>query len=426
MFVDEAQIKVRAGKGGNGCVAFRREKFVPRGGPSGGDGGDGGSVVLESTSRMNTLIHFRFQPEQSAENGRQGEGSKCTGRTGKDLVLRVPAGTLVYDAESNELLHDFDSAGQRFAVARGGHGGRGNVHFKSARFQTPGLATRGGTGQERHVRRELGLLADSGLVGAPNAGKSSLLARLSAARPKVAPYPFTTLEPVLGVVQAGDSGVVVADLPGLIEGASQGAGLGMAFLRHVRRARVLVHVVDGSGLEGNPFEAFQAIDAELGAYSEDLLERPRIVAFNKLDLLEARELWPDFEALVLADGYEAVAVSAASGVGLRELVGRTVGMLADAAPAPRPEPEETAVLRPSPVDEPAQLFRRSDGAYVVRDARLEGLARKLNFDTPDAADYFQRQLDRSGVTERLERAGTTAGDTVVVGELEFEWMGPGL
>ncbi|MCY3958587.1 MAG: GTPase ObgE [Chloroflexi bacterium] len=425
-FFDEASIYVRAGSGGDGVSHFRREKYVPRGGPDGGDGGRGGDVVLRARSNLHALTAFRYKRRFIAANGGRGEGKKRHGANGEGVTVDVPCGTVAYDDRTGAVLADLVEEGQTVVVAEGGRGGLGNVHFKSARFQTPELATRGGGGQERQVRLELELLADIGLVGAPNAGKSSLLARLSAARPKVAPYPFTTLEPVLGVVQAGDSGVVFADLPGLIEGASGGAGLGMAFLRHVRRARVLVHVVDGSGLEGDPFEAFQAIDAELGAFSEDLLERPRIVAFNKMDLLEARELWPDFEALVLAEGYEAVAVSAASGTGLRELVGRTVGVLAEAPPAPRPEPEETAVLRPSPVDEPAQLFRRSDGAYVVRDARLEGLARKLNFDTPDAADYFQRQLDRRGVTERLERAGTTAGDTVVVGELEFEWMAPGL
>ena len=425
-FFDEASIYVRAGSGGNGVAHFRREKFVPRGGPDGGDGGDGGDVVLRARANLHALTAFRYKRRFIAANGGPGEGKKRHGANGEGVIVDVPCGTVAYDQETGAVLADLVDEGQSVVVASGGRGGHGNVRFKSARFQAPSLATRGASGEERQVRLELEMLADIGLVGAPNAGKSSLLARLSAARPKVAPYPFTTLEPVLGVVPAGDSGVVFADLPGLIEGASQGAGLGMAFLRHVRRARVLVHVVDGSGLEGDPFEAFQAIDAELGAFSADLLERPRLVAFNKMDLQEAREQWPDFRALVLAEGYEAVAVSAGSGVGLRELVGRTVAMLADAPPATRPQPEDTPVLRPAPLDEPAHLFRRSDGAYVVRDPRLERLARRLNFDTPDAADYFQRQLDRSGVTERLERAGTVAGDTVVVGDLEFEWMGFGL
>ncbi len=425
-FFDEAGIYVRAGSGGNGVAHFRREKYVPRGGPDGGDGGRGGDVLLRARANLHALTAFRYRRRFIAANGGPGEGKKRHGANGDSVIVDVPCGAVAYDAQTGAVLADLVDEGQSVVVASGGRGGVGNVHFKSARFQAPALATRGASGEERHIRLELELLADIGLVGAPNAGKSSLLARLSAARPKVAPYPFTTLEPVLGVVPAGDSGVVFADLPGLIEGASTGAGLGIAFLRHVRRARVLVHVVDGSGLEGDPFEAFQAIDAELGAFSADLLERPRLVAFNKMDLREAREQWPDFQALVLAEGYEAVAVSAGSGLGLPELVGRTVGLLAEAPPAPRPAPEETPVLRPTPVDEAAQLFRRSDGAFVVRDQRLEGLARKLNFDTPDAADYFQRQLDRRGVTERLERAGTLAGDTVVVGELEFEWMGLGL
>ncbi len=425
-FFDEAQIYVRAGSGGNGVAHFRREKFVPRGGPDGGDGGRGGDVVLRARANLHALTAFRYTRRFIATNGGPGEGKKRHGANGAGVTVDVPCGTVAYDQETGAVLADLVDEGQSVVVASGGRGGHGNVRFKSARFQAPALATRGASGEECQVRLELELLADIGLVGAPNAGKSSLLARLSAARPKVAPYPFTTLEPVLGVVPAGDSGVVFADLPGLIEGASQGAGLGMAFLRHVRRARVLVHVVDGSGLEGDPFEAFQAIDAELGAFSADLLERPRLVAFNKMDLQEAREQWPDFRALVLAEGYEAVAVSAGSGAGLRELVGRTVAMLADAPPATRPQPEETPVLRPAPMDEPAHLFRRADGAYVVRNPRLERLARRLNFNTPDAADYFQRQLDRQGVTERLEQAGTLAGDTVVVGDLEFEWMGFGL
>ena len=425
-FFDQASIYVRAGSGGNGVAHFRREKYVPRGGPDGGDGGRGGDVVLRARSNLHALTAFRYTRRFIAANGGPGESKKRHGANGDGVTVDVPCGTVAYDGPTGAVLADLVDEDQTVVVAGGGRGGLGNVQFKSARFQSPSLATRGASGEERRVRLELELLADIGLVGAPNAGKSSLLARLSAAKPKVAPYPFTTLEPVLGVVTAGDSGVVFADLPGLIEGASQGAGLGIAFLRHVRRARVLVHVVDGSGLEGDPFEAFQAIDAELGAYSADLLDRPRIVAFNKLDLLEAREQWPDFQALVLAEGYEAVAVSAASGVGLPELVGRTVGMLADAAPAPRPQPEELAVLRPTPLDEPAELFRRADGAYVVHNERLERLASKLNFNTADASDYFQRQLDRSGVTERLEQAGTVAGDTVVVGDLEFEWGGPPL
>lgn len=268
MFVDEAQIKVRAGKGGNGCVAFRREKFVPKGGPSGGDGGDGGSVVLESTSRMNTLTHFRFQPEQGAENGRPGEGSKCTGRTGKDLVLQIPAGTLVYDAESNELLHDFDDAGQRFVVARGGHGGRGNVHFKSSTNRAPRYAEDGTEGQALTLRLRLKLLADVGLVGFPNAGKSTLISKVSAARPKIADYPFTTLQPNLGVVSLGEfDSFVMADIPGLIKGAHDGHGLGDRFLRHIERTKILLHLVDLSDESGRDcVQDYEVVAHELSSF----------------------------------------------------------------------------------------------------------------------------------------------------------------
>ncbi len=424
-FFDEARIYVRAGSGGAGAAHFRREKFVPRGGPDGGDGGRGGDVVLRARANLHALTAFQHRRRFVAPDGAPGEGQRRQGRAGRPVVVDVPCGTVVYDADNGAVIADLVDEGQTQTAARGGAGGAGNERFKSPRFQTPALAMRGARGEERRLHLELELLADAGLVGAPNAGKSSLLARISAARPKAAPYPFTTLQPVLGVVAAGGASIVVADLPGLIEGAAQGAGLGARFLRHVRRARALIHVVDGSGIEGDPIDAFRAIDAELGAYDPHLLARPRVAAFNKMDLGEARRRWPDFQAHVQAAGMEAVAVSAATGRGLSELIGRTATLLAEAPPAPRPEPDSAPVLRPRPVDEDARLFRRADGAFVVRDARLERLAQSLDFRTADAADYFQRRLDRRGVTQRLERAGAKAGDTVVVGELEFEWAADG-
>ena len=425
-FFDEAEIYVRAGAGGDGSSHFRREKYVPRGGPDGGDGGRGGDIIVQAHKNLHALTAFRYRRKFVASDGGAGSRQQRHGRNGESVTIAVPCGTVLLERQSGQVIADLVDEEQSVIVAHGGKGGIGNVHFKSSRFQAPTLSTRGSAGEESHLRLELELIADVGLVGAPNAGKSSLLARLSAARPKVAPYPFTTLEPILGVVSGGASGIVVAALPGLIEGASQGAGLGIKFLRHVRRARVLVHVVDGSGIETDPYEAFRSIDSELETFDTTLTDRPRIVAFNKMDLNEARQAWPDFEAQALAEGYEAAPISVATGDGLDKLVGRVMALLAEAPKPDRPELRKTAVLRPSPVDQDAQLLRRSDGAYVVRDKRLEDIAEKLNFDTPDAAAYFQRQLDRRGITERLERVGTMPGDTVIVGNLEFEWDGPAL
>ncbi|HEV2274075.1 MAG TPA: GTPase ObgE, partial [Acidobacteriaceae bacterium] len=290
MFIDEAKIRVKAGAGGNGCVAFRREKFVPRGGPSGGDGGRGGDVVMESSERHNTLVHFRFNPEHKAERGRHGEGSNCTGREGASIILKVPVGTALYDDETGELVHDFAHPDERIIIAKGGRGGRGNQHFATPTHQAPRESEAGRPGEERSYRLELKLLADAGLVGYPNVGKSTLISRISAAKPKIADYPFTTLEPNLGVVSIGEppheESYVVADIPGLIEGAHLGAGLGIEFLRHIERTRVLVHLVDvsdGSG-RADPVEDFQIIQGELKSFGHGLDEKPTILVASKADV----------------------------------------------------------------------------------------------------------------------------------------------
>ena len=326
MFVDEAVIRVKAGKGGNGCVAFRREKYVPRGGPAGGDGGNGGSVILRSTSRINTLTKFRFQPEQKAENGRHGEGSNCTGRTGRDLVIEVPAGTLVYDADTDELLRDFDGPDQEFLVARGGHGGRGNTHFKSATNRAPRFAEDGTEGQSLTLSLALKLLADVGLVGFPNAGKSTLIARISSARPKIADYPFTTLQPNLGVVDLGDfDSFLVADIPGLIEGAHEGHGLGDRFLRHIERTKILVHLVDLSDLSGrDAVEDFQIISNELSSFSPNLAVKPCIVAGTKLDAMQAPQRMEALRRHCESRGMAFHGISAVTGEGIDSLI-REVG-----------------------------------------------------------------------------------------------------
>ena len=296
MFIDEARIRVKAGDGGNGCVAFRREKFVPRGGPSGGDGGKGGDVVLEASESHNTLVHFRFNPEHKAERGRHGEGSNKTGREGTDVLLKVPVGTILYDEETGEKLHDFAQPGERRVIARGGRGGRGNARFATSTHQAPREAEPGRAGEERTYRLELKLLADVGLVGYPNVGKSTLISRISAARPKIADYPFTTLEPNLGVAVMGKEpeqrSFVVADIPGLIEGAHQGAGLGTQFLRHIERTRLLAHLVDVSDASGrpDPAEDFKVIMGELESFGAGLEEKPMLVVASKMDAANKKKL----------------------------------------------------------------------------------------------------------------------------------------
>src|SRR5499427_2798714 len=296
MFIDEATIRVKAGNGGNGCVAFRREKFVPRGGPSGGDGGHGGDVVMESSEKHNTLVHFRFNPEYKAERGRHGEGSNCTGREGEDVILKVPVGTIVYDELTGELVHDFAGPDERVVIARGGRGGRGNSRFATSTHQAPREHEEGFPGEERALRLELKLLADVGLVGFPNVGKSTLISRISAARPKIADYPFTTLEPNLGVVAVGDKkdeiSFVVADIPGLIEGAHTGAGLGTQFLRHIERTRLLVHLVDVSDASGRTdvVKDVEVIMGELVSFGAHLEDKPTIMAASKVDVANKDKL----------------------------------------------------------------------------------------------------------------------------------------
>jgi GTP-binding protein len=346
VFVDEAKIWVKAGNGGNGCMAFRREKFVPRGGPSGGDGGKGGDVYLESTESDNTLLRYRYNREFRAERGRHGEGSGCHGKSGEDMILHVPVGTVAYDEDSGEQLFDFTSAGQRFRAARGGRGGRGNMHFTRPWHQAPREFEEGQPGEERRLRLELKLLADVGLVGFPNAGKSTLISRISAARPKIADYPFTTLEPHLGVVSADREAApgtgrtfVVADLPGLIEGAHQGVGLGTRFLRHIERTRLLAHLVDTSDAnDRDPVHDFEIICSELRAFSEALVEKPMIVVATKLDATTDRARLERLRDYATKRGLRFFAISSATGEGVQELV----RAMADALEQlPRPQAAET-------------------------------------------------------------------------------------
>ncbi len=320
MFIDEVVISVKAGDGGNGCLAFRREKFVPRGGPSGGDGGRGGDVVLVASEHYNTLLHFRFNPEHSAERGRHGEGSNRTGRDGAGVELPVPVGTIVYDGESGEQLFDFTAPGQTYTVASGGRGGRGNARFTSSTHQAPTEHEDGKPGAALRLRLELKLLADVGLVGFPNAGKSTLISRLSAAKPKIADYPFTTLQPNLGVVQAGDHTFVLADVPGLIEGAHKGCGLGTQFLRHIERTKLLVHMVDASELSGrDPAEDFEVILGELTKFSPELMQKPMIVVATKVDACQDETRLRAIQKKAEQHNFPFYAISSATGKGLDEL-----------------------------------------------------------------------------------------------------------
>jgi len=334
MFIDRAKIKVKAGDGGNGVTAFRREKFVPRGGPSGGDGGRGGSVWLESDEGLNTLLHLRYNPEHKAERGRHGEGSNRHGKDGEDVTVRVPVGTQVFEAGSSELLFDFTEPEQRYMAAKGGKGGWGNAHFATSTRRAPKFHYSGRPGGERELQLELKLIADVGLVGFPNAGKSTLISVISAAKPKIADYPFTTLEPNLGVVDIGNfKTFVVADIPGLIEGASEGAGLGDRFLRHVERTKIILHLVDVSSLSGrDPVEDYKIINRELKNYDEDLAKRPQIVVATKIDALDEPERLEALKKQAKKDRKEFFAISSVTGTGVKELVSATAARLLPTEP----------------------------------------------------------------------------------------------
>jgi GTPase len=320
LFIDEVKIRVKAGDGGNGCLAFRREKFVPRGGPSGGDGGHGGDVVMVASNHYNTLLHFRFNPEHTAQRGRHGEGSQRTGHDGKSIELPVPVGTVVYDSATGDLIHDFTTAGERFMVAKGGRGGKGNQHFATSTHQAPTEHEQGHPGEEKSLRLELKLLADVGLVGFPNAGKSTLISRISAARPKIADYPFTTLEPNLGVVSVDDRTFVVADIPGLIEGAHEGHGLGIQFLRHVERTRLLVHLVDVSDVTGrDPLHDFQVVMQELASFDEKLAKKPMLVVASKIDVAQDLARVESVREMARDAGLPFYAISSVTGQGIEEI-----------------------------------------------------------------------------------------------------------
>ncbi|HEU4921285.1 MAG TPA: GTPase ObgE [Candidatus Limnocylindrales bacterium] len=422
MFLDRVKIFVSAGAGGDGAATFRREAHVPRGGPDGGDGGRGGSIYLRVDAGQTTLRDFRYKHHFRAKAGGRGERARRHGASGDDLHLDVPPGTAVHDDASGELIADLVTAGQTALVARGGRGGLGNTHFKTATHQAPKHAQKGEPGEERWLRLELRLIADIGLVGLPNAGKSTLLAALTAARPKIADYPFTTLEPNLGVMDLGEDDErrpTIADVPVLIEGASGGAGLGHAFLRHVERTRILVHVVDGSGRD--PGWDHDVIRDELEAHDPALLDKPILVAFNKIDLPAAVDAWPRFRADREAAGQSVVAVSAASGEGLEALRVALAAMLPSAEElAAPPEPAGVVVHRIEAMGDGFVVSREED-AFRVRGKRIERIAAQTNFEVEESAERFQRDLARLGIDAELRRAGIVPGDLVRIGSTELEW-----
>jgi GTPase len=422
MFFDTAQIQAKAGAGGDGAVAFRREKYVPFGGPSGGDGGQGGDVIFFVDPKVNTLVYFRHHHQFKAWAGDNGHGKNQTGRDGKELRVPVPPGTIVRDANTGEVLGDLTDPKAELIVAKGGTPGKGNARFATATNQAPRMATNGLPGEERTLDLELKLIADVGLVGLPNAGKSTLLASTTAARPKIADYPFTTLQPNLGVVDLDrETSFVVADIPGLIEGASLGKGLGHEFLRHIERTRILIHLLDGS--QPDPLKDFDTINAELAAFGHGLADKVQIVAFNKIDLVEAQDNWPKVHRVLKQRSIEALTISAAVHTNTRELMYRAVQLLREL-----PIPEPIALEQSVPVirleDEgPYRIERADDGSWHVTGRQVEKIASRHRFDSEESLMAFHKAITKLGVIDALRKAGVEEGDTVWIGkDYELEWQ----
>ncbi len=412
---------MKSGDGGDGMISFRREKFVPHGGPDGADGGPGGAIVVVVNPHMNSLARYHKQVHFRAENGGHGGTRNKTGATGSDLVLEVPPGTTIRDAESGELLADLVSEEDRVTILAGGRPGRGNARFASSTNQAPRIAERGEPGEERWLTLELKLIADVGIVGVPNAGKSTLLSVVSAARPRIDSYPFTTLQPNLGVVEAGDGETMVwADIPGLIEGASAGVGLGHDFLRHVERTRVLIHLLDGAAAE--PLEDWAMINQELALYDVHMEAKPQIVVLNKMDLPDAQAWEPLIAERIEAEALPYHAISAATGEGVRDLVFKVHRLLQEAPPVRLYQDEdETPVIRPEEDESMWRIFRVEDGVWRVRGKKIERIAAQTYFEFDATAERFQRILDAMGISAALREAGVEEGDTVIIGEEMLEW-----
>ncbi len=422
MFIDYTKIVISSGNGGNGAISFRREKYVANGGPDGGDGGKGGSVYFKVDMGLNTLIDFRFNKRYAAKNGEGGSGSRCNGKKGEDLYIKVPQGTVVKDAETGAVIADLSREGQVECILEGGKGGKGNVHFATATRQIPNFAETGEPGKERAVILELKMIADVGLVGYPNVGKSTLLSRMTLARPKVANYHFTTLEPSLGVVKLkSGASFVMADIPGLIEGASEGVGLGLQFLRHVERTRVLLHVIDVAGTEGRePVEDFEKINIELEKYSEKLSKKLQIIAANKADVLQDEENFVRLEEKAKQKGLEIYKISAVTGEGLDVLFTRIAELLKD---IPKEEFEITDDVAHYTLDddEPGWTITRENNTFVIEGKEIETIMRRVNFSDYESMAYFHNTLRKMGIESALRKKGIKEGNIVKIFDWEFEY-----
>jgi len=423
-FIDRSKISVQAGNGGNGKSSFRREKFVPKGGPDGGDGGKGGDIVLEVDENVNTLLKFRFNRRFTAENGGAGDVKKQFGRGAEDCVIKVPQGTIVKDATTGEILADLTELGQRAIVAKGGRGGRGNAKFKSASRRAPTFAEFGEPGESRELLLELKLLADVGLVGYPSVGKSSLIAAVSSARPEIADYHFTTLVPVLGVVNLGyEKSFVMADIPGLIEGAADGVGLGHDFLRHIERTKLILHIVDAAAVEGrNPVDDFKKINIELKRYSEKLSKRPQILVANKIDLPQAAENLPALEKLAAQEGIKFFAISAAAHENLDALINFIGNKLEEIGKEIEPVIDTVKIFDVDKEDDPVIIERNDAAEFIVRNKNLEKIVAMTNFDNAEGLRRFQFIWRMKNLDALLKARGIKEGMTVHIGGFEFEWQ----
>ena len=426
MFVDRAKIQVKSGKGGNGCVSFRREPFVPEGGPDGGDGGKGGDVIFVADEGMRTLMDFRYKRKYEAESGQDGMKKKKFGKNGKDLVIRVPTGTMIIDEESGLLMKDLVHNGERFVAAKGGKGGKGNVNFKNSVRQAPNFAEAGGFAKERSIILEMKLIADVGLVGFPNVGKSTLLSVATKANPKIANYHFTTITPNLGVVDIFDNGFVMADIAGIIEGAHEGAGLGHDFLKHIERTKLLIHLVDVSGSEGrNPIDDFEKINRELALYDARLSKKPQIVAASKFDMIEPDDpKYLEFKAYVEAKGLKVFPISAPINEGVHALLAETASMLDHLAK--EPQEEETYELFDFERDEQDPDYRtvyaaKEGNVYVLSGKQLLKIFNSTNFNDSGSLRYLYKYIEKSGAIDRLLDMGLSEGDTIRIEDYEFEY-----
>ena len=421
LFVDQVSIYVKAGDGGNGIAAFRREKYVPKGGPAGGDGGNGADVIFRVDEGLNTLMDFRYNRHFKAERGENGMSKGKHGKNAPPLIIPVPPGTTVYDEDTGELIADLTQHGQEAVIAKGGVGGRGNIRFATSRNPAPNLAENGAPGEEKNIRLELKVIADVGLVGFPSVGKSTLLSVVSAARPKIADYHFTTLSPNLGVVDTEDGrSFVMADLPGLIEGAHEGVGLGHQFLRHVERTRLIVHVIDMASIEGrDPYEDYEKINEELKAYDEKLMEKPQIIVANKMDMPNAKENLAHFQAK-LPEDVEVFPISAITKEGLRQLLFAIADKLEQIPKTV--ETEEQVVIEHKKDEKPFTISRADDGVFILAGEKVERLFKMTNFHSDEAVQRFARQLRRMGVDDALRERGATDGDTVRILDFEFEFI----